>query len=104
MKRVGYIILTIEFKNIDRRWTAHCIELGTATFGRSLNEAKKKIEEAILLHLNTLEDVNERERFFKEHGIKFYPVKPKDRKIPVSVPLDEKTFIQTHLQPVPCLS
>jgi len=103
MRYSGYIILTIKFSKEGRRWLAECIELGTATFGRSLEEAKKRMDEAILLHLNTLEDVNERERFFKKHKIKFYSTKPRPKTIQVSVPLDNNIFTQTHLQTVPLL-
>ena len=102
MKANGYIVLTIEFKKEGRRWTAQCIELGTATFGRFINEAEERINEAILLHLNTLEDVGERERFFREHGIKFYTRKPKPQSIPkISLPFGENVFMQRHLQPIP---
>lgn len=66
MKITGYIVLTFKFQKEGRRWTAYCEELGTATFGRSLPEAQKRLEEAVLLHLNTLEDVGERERFDRE--------------------------------------
>lgn len=104
MESMGYIIVTIVFQRIGRRWTAQCVELGTATFGRSLVEADEKMTEAILLHLNTLEDVNEREQFFNEHKIKFYPYKPKTRKVQISVPLDEKAFTRARIQPIPALA
>ncbi len=67
----GYVVVTLVFQKAGRRWTARCEELGTATFGRSLLEADKKIKEAVLFHINTLEDVGERERFFREHKIQF---------------------------------
>lgn len=70
MSEAGYVVLTLKFKKVKKRWTAYCEELGTATFGRSLPEADKKLKEAVHLHLNTLEDVGERHRFFKTHGIK----------------------------------
>lgn len=69
MATAGYVVLTFKFHKLGKRWTAQCEELGTATFGRSLYEAGKKLREAVLLHLNTLEEVGERERFFQEHGI-----------------------------------
>lgn len=57
--------------------TAECQELGTTAFGRNVTEAEKRLREAILLHLNTLEDVQERTQFFKAHGIRIYPRYPK---------------------------
>lgn len=103
MKNAGYILLTVKFQKEGKKWTVECIELGTATFGRSLKEAKKKIGEAILLHLNTLEDVNERERFFREHSIICYSSPPRLKSIPISVPLDENVYVQSHLQSIPPL-
>ena len=61
----------------EGKWvTAECQELGTTAFGRNLDEAEKRLREAILLHLNTLEDVGERARFFKEHSIRIYTQYP----------------------------
>ncbi len=63
-------MLNVKFKREGRsKWTAECVELGTATFGRTIEEAKKHMEEAIPLHIKTLEDVGEKERFFKEHHV-----------------------------------
>ena len=102
MKPVGYVALTHEFRKEDRRWTAYCKELGTATFGRSMPEADKRLGEAICLHLNTLEDVGERERFFREHGIEFHRNKP-TRNIEISVPVDREVFVRSHIQPIPAV-
>ena len=99
MQTQGYVILTFEFRKSGRRWTAYCRELGTATFGRSLTDAENKLDEAVLLHLNTLEDVGERERFFKEHDLKFYEHKPA-KNTTISVPLNENILIRTRIQPV----
>jgi hypothetical protein len=96
----GYVILTLEFRNIGRRWTAYCKELGTATFGRSLPEADKRIKEAVLLHLNTLENVGERKRFFREHNIEFHPDRPRGN-ITVRVSPRRSTFIEPHVQRLP---
>ncbi len=96
----GYIVLTYKFHKAGKRWTAHCEKLGTATFGRSLLEAQKRLEEAVLLHLNTLEDVGERERFFKENDIAFHHRKPKIEQIDITPPFDETTFVQPHIQPI----
>jgi len=108
MGGVGYIVLTYKFHRLNRRWSAYCEELGTATFGRSLPEAERRLNEAVFLHLNTLEDVGERERFFQEQGIQLYPVKPSN---PISVsfslslrPETEHVFLHPHIQQVPALS
>jgi predicted RNase H-like HicB family nuclease len=99
----GYVVLMLKFKKVNRRWTAYCEELGTATFGRSLPEADKKLKEAILLHLNTLEDVGERRHFFEAHNIKLHHTKPK-KDITVCLPLSKEVFIEPHIQAIPELS
>ena len=95
MAEAGYVVLTLEYRKAGNRWTAQCRELGTATFGRTLRSAEEKIHEAMLLHLNTLEDVGERERFLKEHNIQFHRTKP--RKVSCA-PTNSEVFIQPHIQ------
>jgi predicted RNase H-like HicB family nuclease len=67
-----FVVLTCVFRKEDKWVTAECQELGTATFGRNLDQAEERLREAILLDLNTLEDIGERARFFREHKIKTY--------------------------------
>lgn len=73
----GYVRLTCKFHKETRKWVAVCDELGTSTFGRTLDEAGHRLEEAMILHLNTLEDVGERERFFRENNIVFHRTRPR---------------------------
>ena len=94
----GYVVVTLVFQKAGRRWSARCEELGTATFGRSLPEAGKRIKEAVLLHLNTLEDVGERERFFREHKIQFLHTKP--REVKVCAQIGKEAFFQPYVQAV----
>lgn len=67
-----YVVLTCEYRKEGRKWVGTCQELGTSTFGRKLDEARCRLEEAVELHLETLEQVGERERFFREHQIPVY--------------------------------
>ena len=100
MATSGYIVLTYKFCKEGNRWVAHCMELGTSTFGRSLQQAEKRIDDAVLCHLNCLEEVGERERFFKEHHIRFYQTKPKaTTRIEAQTSTD--AFYQHRIQPVP---
>ncbi|MHB8104307.1 MAG: type II toxin-antitoxin system HicB family antitoxin [Dehalococcoidales bacterium] len=102
MKTRGYVVLTLKFQKQGRRWTALCEELGTATFGRSLPEADQRLKEAIHLHLDTLEDVGERECFFKEHNIQLHQEKPQDNII-VCLPVNREVFIEPLIQAIPAL-
>ena len=74
----GFILLTVNLQNEEGIWTAVCLELGTATLGKTPEQAKKRIREAITLHLNGLEELGERKRFFREHGIEIYPTLPEE--------------------------
>jgi predicted RNase H-like HicB family nuclease len=100
MATSGYVVLTYKFRKLERRWTAYCEELGTATFGRSLPEAEKRLEEAVTLHLNTLEDVGERARFFKENNVQFHEGKPKNN-ITVCFPLRQEVFVRPQIHEIP---
>jgi predicted RNase H-like HicB family nuclease len=84
MRTSGYVAITLKYKKVGNRWAAHCEELGTATFGRSQKEAERRIQEAVVMHLDTLEDVGECEKFFKDNGIKFTPTRPKNVTIKAS--------------------
>jgi predicted RNase H-like HicB family nuclease len=97
VKTKGYVVLTLKFQKEGRRWTAYCEELGTASFGRSSPEADQHIKEAILLHLNTLEDVGERDHFFKENHIEIHQEKPR-QDITVSIPLNHEVFVVPLVQ------
>ena len=95
----SYIILTFKFRREGKRWTAYCEELGTATFGRSLSDAEKKLEEAVSLHLDTLEDVGERERFLTENNITVHPTRP-TREISLCTSPDTDVFIRPYIQAI----
>lgn len=72
-----YIALTMEFRKEGDVWTGMCTELGTAADGDTFEEAVAALEEMVTLHLNTLEDVDECERFLKEHGVRIHNTKPR---------------------------
>lgn len=98
--RMLYIVLTFRIKKEDDRWVGSCDELGTAISGRTIPETHKKLVDMVSLHLNTLEEVGERERFFKENGIEVFTKEPK-KPIPVQTPISDDVYIQSHLEPIP---
>lgn len=67
-----YIDLTVFFAHEVDKITAECRELGTASFGNTIEEADEAITEAIGLHLNALDAHGELEQFCAEHGIRLY--------------------------------
>lgn len=100
MSRFHYIVLTVIFqREKDGRWRAKCKELGTSTFANTFDEIQEDIKEAIELHLNTLEEVGERDRFFKEHNIELKTSRP-PKYIPLNVPINVNTCIQPFIQPI----
>ena len=98
--KYAYVVFTFKFKQEGEKWTAYCEELGTATFADTIPEAEKRIKEAVLLHLNTLEDVGECENFFKEHNIKLYEYRPKRDELTVSGPFASGTYTTPYIYPI----
>lgn len=96
MSPEGFVILTLAFRQDGRRWTGECLELGTATYGRTLKQARDELNELVALHLNALEDVGESERFFLEHGIRFYSDSVTPHEAAPRLPPDEDAFFQAH--------
>jgi predicted RNase H-like HicB family nuclease len=92
----GYVILTCKYHKEDRSWVGVCDELGTSTFGKTLDEAEEKLRESIMLHLVTLEEVGERERFFKENNVQFYARKP--HKVTIDVETNTDYFVSSCVQ------
>ena len=93
----GYVQLTLEFTREGRRWLGRCRELGTSTFGRTLQEVDRKLREAVDCHLDTLEEVGELERFFREHQVSVYPAADCHTTVNVTMPAESNSFIRTHL-------
>jgi predicted RNase H-like HicB family nuclease len=98
--REKFIILTAIYKREEGVWTAECKELGTATFGHTFEEAEADLEEAIFLHLNTLEEVGECERFLNENNIVIYQDKP-PKNVPTELPVSPNTWVNRNIVPLP---
>ncbi|MCK4373878.1 MAG: type II toxin-antitoxin system HicB family antitoxin [Candidatus Brocadiae bacterium] len=97
MQPKGYIIVTVTLFREDDQWVGRCLELGTAACGETLDEAKEAIEEAIFLHLNTLEETGERKSFLQKHGVRFYRRRPHFKHSRVSIPFDDDGLFQRKL-------
>jgi len=96
-----YVVLTFKFKKEKQKWTACCEELGTATFADTIDEADKNLKEAVLLHLNTLEDLGECERFFKENRIQTYADRPKrEDKVQSAIKITTNSYFTNYIHPI----
>jgi|MudIll2142460700_1097286.scaffolds.fasta_scaffold838641_1 predicted RNase H-like HicB family nuclease len=89
---MSYIVLTCKYHKEDNKWVAICEELGTSIFGKTLNEAQERLEDAIELHLDTLEKVGELKRFFEENKIKVHAGLP--RKVSIDFAPDSTDFVR----------
>ncbi len=96
---VHYVTLTYRITKEGKKYSVICEELGTSTCGDSVDEAIKNIRDAIGVHLNSLEQLGERERFFRERGIRVYAAPRKTVTKPVSLNYGE--FVTKQNVPVP---
>ncbi len=96
----AYVILTLKFHKEGRKWVALCEELGTSTFAPTLAEAQKRIQDAISCHLNALEEVGERARFFAENNIKMAYSVPREMTAKFKCPQDRDTFAMPYIYPM----
>ncbi len=97
----GLMILTLAFHREGRLWVGNCLELGTSTYARTLEQTQRELIEMVECHLNTLEEVGERDRFFREHGIEYHTEEKPPTRVRPSLPLDGKSFVQPRQFPVP---
>jgi hypothetical protein len=104
MATQGFVVLTLQFRQSDERWLGECLELGTATDGRSLKQVHSELMELVLFHLDSLEAVGERDRFFREQGITLYP----DDAVPTTVEkyilVDADTYVHAQQVSLPVAS
>ena len=66
---MGYIVVALKVHPEGSKYASECEELGVASFGDTEEEALRNIREAVLVHLNGLERIGERDRYFRERGI-----------------------------------
>lgn len=69
----GTVVLSLSIEEEDGQFVGTCTELGTATCGDTEEETLENLIEAILLHIEGLEEVGELTRVFEEKGIKISP-------------------------------
>jgi len=95
-----YITVTLVIQPADGKYASHCVELGTASCGDTVEEAVANIKEAVLVDLSALEQIGERARFFRERGIKMKSRRPA-RQVPVRRKVYRDAFTTVEDVPVP---
>ena len=68
-----YMTVTLSFAREGNKWVGGCLELGTSTFARTLKACREELQELVADHLNVMEEVGERARFFEDWGITLQP-------------------------------
>lgn len=97
-KAKGYVVLTMKFDREGTKWVGTCVELGTSTFTTTLKKTIEELDNLVVEHLNVLEELGERERFFRKWGIAFHKTEPAPQKVKPSVPdVDWQRFIREAL-------
>ncbi|MSQ33953.1 MAG: hypothetical protein EXR60_06020 [Dehalococcoidia bacterium] len=70
---VEEINVTLDYQREHKgkaRWQAECLELGTAVYADTLEEARKELGEAILLQLTEIEKMGFIREFLEDHGVR----------------------------------
>jgi predicted RNase H-like HicB family nuclease len=101
MAKNCYVKLTviIQKDTADDLWLARCVELGTSTFGDTIDEAEDAIIEAIDLHIEGLVEEGELFRFFSENNIPLFEEKPV-AVTPVYAPLTPNTYTHPFIKSI----
>ena len=103
----AYVLLTLKYdqEKDDRGrdiWVGVCVELGTSTFAKTLDTCRSRLEEMVTDHLNVLEEVGERARFFEEWGITLHTEQPQTYSVSGDVTAD--SLLQPRVFPAPALA
>ena len=64
-----YVALTLSFEREGDVWVGVCLELGTSTYADTLEACEGELRELVVEHIDVLEEIGERDRFFQEWGI-----------------------------------
>lgn len=96
-----YIMLTLSITKEDGQFAAYCKELGTASCGATLDEARVNILDAVELYLDTLGELGDRARIFRERGIRIRTYKKLKREVPVKISVPVGTWASREKVPVP---
>jgi len=76
-----YIILTFMVEREGDYQVSKCLELGTASLGRSTDEALDNLMDATRVYLDTLDDLGECRQLLEEKGVTVYPYEPAELEI-----------------------
>ena len=94
------VILTGMAEKEDHLFSSHCVELGIASCGDTLEEAFDMLEEAIEVHLEALVDIGTLDREFLECGVVVRQEVPSERE-EFTVSVIPGKFYRTYVVKIP---
>jgi predicted RNase H-like HicB family nuclease len=77
------ITVTLQVEREDDQYVSLCPELDIASYGDTVEEALAHLDNAVSIYLDTIEEDGERERIFRERGIKIEERQATDYKVSV---------------------
>lgn len=97
------ILVTHKIKETEGGYVAYCPELKVTTQGKTVIEANNNLKEAVILYLETLDQLGIRDTEFKKRNIKVLNLKDKIKKtIDLDFPQNGESFITTQVIPLAC--
>jgi predicted RNase H-like HicB family nuclease len=100
-----YIVVTLAVQREGRAWVSECVKLGTASCGRTRQEALENIKDATTVYLNGLEDLGECEEILRSKGVVLHTMSPTPEPV-IANPIDppKQAAIMAAVFPVACES
>lgn len=102
MAATKMIILNCVFREEEKGFSGHCKELDVCSQGKNVEEASNNLKEAVVLYVNSIEELGIRDQIFKERKIKVYSKKPKIQNVPVEVMAIDNNISFNTTQAIPC--
>jgi predicted RNase H-like HicB family nuclease len=90
---IGFIVVSLVASEEEGGYASVCPELGIASQGETAEEAIANLRDATLVFLNTIEQLGQRERVFKERHIRIHSQEPTG----ASVKLRQPSQIASYL-------
>ena len=69
-----FVHLTFEFVEEEGLWCGHCVELGTAAFSDTREQARQELLEATNIQLTEVEKLNELEEYLGKNEVSLYTI------------------------------
>ena len=96
-KPIGFILMSLVASEEEGGYASVCPELGVASQGETAEEAISNLRDAALIFLNTIEQLGQRERVFKERHIKIHLHKPTEANVKLNQPSQLASYLVARI-------